>query len=165
MFDVLPASLTTAAPRYPSFQSKATQRSPNHHAALPSHRARYLRSATLPLRSTPSLVPLYGDSLRSATQPVLRSHRATVATQHQLGSKLFVAPPTSGHPHSSLRFAQAFGHLRAVALRQILVNSPKPHGQPPHKGDLSVQDPSLCAQGVLYPTLRRIPSRRFACWT
>ena len=62
-------------------------RSLNAHATLPTHRARSLRSATLPLWSTLSR-KLLRVSLRSATQPVLRGHRATVATQHLLASNL-----------------------------------------------------------------------------
>ena len=97
------ASLTPVATRYPHFQSRRPQRSLNAHATRPPHRARSLRSATLPLWSTLSR-KLLRDSRRSATQPVLRGHRAPVAPQHQLASD------SDAH------------------------QLPKPHGQPPHQG-------------------------------
>ncbi len=114
---------TSAAPRvtegYQRFQSSRPQRSPNHHAPLPSPRARIHIWLQILAVSTIHHSML---SVRCSTFPC--SPRATVATQSQLGSH--------------------------CDPRQL----PQARGDP---------GPTAYAHNLaLCPTLRRIPSRRFA---
>ncbi len=116
------ASLTPVATRYPHLQSRRPQRSLNAHA-------------TFPPQTVPS-VPFC-----SATASVNAYVRASLRR------------------FPTLRYtARACAHRLLWSLRNasshripMLINSPMPHRQPPHYGNLSARVPRTCAQCRIMP--------------